>query len=114
MLLAMSLAEALETTRLPRVADRHIPCVSTRPFRASHPTLADVGWIGGGQMPMPGEVSLAHHGLLCLNSNAMCWRCCGSRSRRASYEYNLPHVLDLAALVVFAARVARPQRSLIR
>jgi magnesium chelatase family protein len=67
MLLAMSLAEALETTRLPRVADRHIPCVSTRPFRASHPTLADVGWIGGGQMPMPGEVSLAHHGPLCLD-----------------------------------------------
>src|SRR5215475_8464266 len=67
---AMTLAEALETTRLPRVAGRtgdRSALVTTRPFRAPHHTVSAVGLIGGGQVPMPGEVSLAHHGVLCLD-----------------------------------------------
>jgi magnesium chelatase family protein len=65
----MSLAEALETTRIPRVAGRtgargvgHDPPVSC-------PASDDLacGWIGGGHLPMLGEVSLAHHGMLFLD-----------------------------------------------
>jgi magnesium chelatase family protein len=66
----MRLAEAIETTRIHRVAgltgDR-TALVTTRPFRAPHHTIADVGRIGGGQVPLPGDVSLAHYGLLCLD-----------------------------------------------
>jgi magnesium chelatase family protein len=66
----MSLAEALETTRIHSVAgltgDR-TALVTTRPCRAPHHTLSDVGLIGGGHVPMPGEVSLAHNGVLFLD-----------------------------------------------
>jgi magnesium chelatase family protein len=67
---AMTLAEALETTRLHRVAGRtgdRTACITTRPFRAPHHTISDVGLIGGGQVPMPGDVSRAHHGMLFLD-----------------------------------------------
>jgi Magnesium chelatase, subunit ChlI len=74
---AMSLAEALETTRIPRVAgltgDR-LAWVTTRPFRAPHHTISDVGLIGGGQVPRPGEVSLAHHGVRWLDARPACRR----------------------------------------
>src|SRR5262245_37143604 len=63
---AMTLAEALETTRLHRVAGltgERTALVTTRPFRAPHHTISDVGLIGGGHVPMPGEVSLAHNGV---------------------------------------------------
>jgi magnesium chelatase family protein len=66
----MTLAEALETTRLHRVAGLtggRTAFVTTRPFRAPHHTIAEVGLIGGGQLPMPGEVSLAHNGVLFLD-----------------------------------------------
>jgi magnesium chelatase family protein len=63
---AMTPAEAIETTRLHRVAgltgDR-TALVTTRPCRAPHHTISDVGLIGGGHVPMPGEVSRAHHGV---------------------------------------------------
>jgi magnesium chelatase family protein len=66
----MSLAEAIETTRIHSVAgltgDR-TAFVTTRPFRAPHHTISDVGLIGGGQVPQPGEVSLAHNGVLFLD-----------------------------------------------
>ena len=69
-LLAMRLADALDTTRLHSVAgltgDR-TALVTTRPFRAPHQTISDAGLIGGGHVPMPGEVSLAHNGVLFLD-----------------------------------------------
>jgi magnesium chelatase family protein len=67
---AMTLAEALETTRLHRVAgltsDR-TAWITTRPCRAPHQTISDAGLIGGGQVLMPSEVLLAHHGILLLH-----------------------------------------------
>jgi magnesium chelatase family protein len=74
---AMTLAEALETTRLHRVAGltgERTALVTTRPCRAPHQTLSDAGLIGGGQMPMPGEVSRAPHGMLCLDARPECRR----------------------------------------
>jgi magnesium chelatase family protein len=62
--------EALETTKIHSVAGLLEPgqsLLATRPFRAPHHTISDVALIGGGQYPRPGEVSLAHHGILFLD-----------------------------------------------
>ena len=67
---AMTLAEAMGTTRIHRVAGLtagRTALVTTRPFCAPHHTVSDAGLIGGGHVPMPGEVSLAHHGVLFLD-----------------------------------------------
>ena len=67
----MTLAEALDTTRMHHVAGRtggRTAVVTTRPCRAPHQPMADGGLIGGGQVPMPGEVSRAHHWRLCRPS----------------------------------------------
>jgi Magnesium chelatase, subunit ChlI len=67
---AMTLAEAVETTRVHRVAgltDGRTALVTTRPCRAPPHSISDVGLIGGGAVPLPGEVSLAHHGVLFLD-----------------------------------------------
>jgi magnesium chelatase family protein len=74
---ALTLAEAIDTTRIPRVAGRtgaRTAVVMTRPCRAPHHTTSDVGLIGGGQMPLTGEVSRAHHGLLWLDELLKCTR----------------------------------------
>jgi magnesium chelatase family protein len=66
----MTLPEAIDTTRIHRVAGRigdRAAFVTTRPCRAPHHTISDAGLIGGGQVPMPGDVSLAHHGMLFLD-----------------------------------------------
>ena len=94
---AMTLAEALETTRIHSVAgltgDR-TAVVTTRPFRAPHHTISDAGLIGGGHVPMPGEVSLAHHGVLFLDELPEFRRhvleVCANRWRMASQAYHLP------------------------
>jgi magnesium chelatase family protein len=74
---AMTLAEAIETTCIHRVAGRtgdRTALVTSRPFRAPHHTISDVGLIGGGHVPMPGEVSMAHDGVLFLDELPECRR----------------------------------------
>jgi magnesium chelatase family protein len=66
----MSLEEALETTKIHSVAGTLQPghaLSAVRPFRAPHHTISDAGLIGGGSHPRPGEVSLAHGGVLFLD-----------------------------------------------
>lgn len=66
----MTFDEALETTRIHSVAGLlrdGQPLLATRPLRSPHHTISDVALIGGGQIPKPGEVSLAHNGLLFLD-----------------------------------------------
>jgi len=65
-----TLEEALETTQIHSVAGTlptRTALLATRPFRAPHHTISDAGLIGGGTIPVPGEVSLAHRGVLFLD-----------------------------------------------
>jgi magnesium chelatase family protein len=62
--------ESLETTRIYSALGRlkpDEPLLATRPFRAPHHTISDAGMVGGGSTPAPGEISLAHHGVLFLD-----------------------------------------------
>jgi magnesium chelatase family protein len=66
----LNLHEALETTKIHSVAgrmSRHTALIAVRPFRAPHHTISDVALVGGGTNPQPGEISLAHNGVLFLD-----------------------------------------------
>ena len=66
----LSLAESLETTQIHSVAgklSRDTSLISQRPFRAPHHTISQVALVGGGNNPQPGEISLAHNGVLFLD-----------------------------------------------
>ena len=66
----LSLSESLETTQIHSIAgklSRDISLISQRPFRSPHHTISQVALVGGGQNPQPGEISLAHNGVLFLD-----------------------------------------------
>ena len=66
----MSIDEALDVTRVYSVADQlppETPLLRSRPFRAPHHTISHAGLVSGGNWPHPGEISLAHHGVLFLD-----------------------------------------------
>ncbi len=67
---AMTIDESLDVTRIYSISDLlppDIPLIQTRPFRAPHHTISHAGLVGGGNWPHPGEVSLAHRGVLFLD-----------------------------------------------
>src|SRR5690625_6420205 len=66
----LTLDEALETTRIHSVAGTLPPdtaLITRCPFRAPHHTVSDVALVGGGAIPRPGEISMAHNGVLFLD-----------------------------------------------
>ena len=66
----LSLGESLETTKIHSVAgklNRNSSLITQRPFRDPHHTISQVAMVGGGSFPQPGEISLAHNGILFLD-----------------------------------------------
>jgi magnesium chelatase family protein len=66
----LSLMESLETTKIHSVAGKlpnNASLISKRPFRSPHHTISDIALVGGGGIPQPGEISLAHNGVLFLD-----------------------------------------------
>ena len=66
----LTLEEALETTKIHSIAGKlpaNVALIENRPFRSPHHTISDIALVGGGGFPQPGEISLAHNGVLFLD-----------------------------------------------
>ena len=66
----LSFEEALETTKIHSISgmlSKNMPLITERPFRSPHHTISSVSLVGGGRIPKPGEISLAHNGVLFLD-----------------------------------------------
>ena len=100
----MTVDEAIETTCIHRVAGltgARTALVTARPCRAPHQTISDLGLIGGGHLPTPGEGSRAHHGMRLLDARPECRRHVLEVLRQPSDTYNFTSVLDLAVLATW-------------
>jgi magnesium chelatase family protein len=95
----MTHEEAVDVTRIYSVAGRHDGggLIASRPFRAPHHTISASGLIGGGSVPMPGEITLAHHGVLFLDE----W----SEFNRGALEALRQPLEDGRVVIVRAQRV---------
>jgi magnesium chelatase family protein len=87
----LTLDEALETTKVHSIVGQLAPgqaLIPQRLFRASHYAVSDAGLLGGNINPTPGEISLAHHGVLFLDElpefKRKCWRRAGNRWRKGA------------------------------
>jgi magnesium chelatase family protein len=103
----LTLDEALESTRVHSVAGvlaRGAPLVSRHPFRAPHHTVSDAGLVGGGSPIRPGEVSLAHNGVLFLDELAE-FRRNVLDVLRQPLEAGLIHLSRASSSVCFPARI---------
>ncbi len=97
---AMNRAEAIEVTRIHSVAGTHADgLITARPFRAPHHTISSAGLVGGGSPPRPGEVTLAHQGVLFLDEL--------SEFRRTSLEALRQPLEDGVVTIVRAHRALR-------
>jgi predicted ATPase with chaperone activity len=107
---AMSLAEAIETTCIHCVGGQtgnRTARVTTRPCHVPHHTITDVGLVGGGHVPMPGEVTWVHHGVLCLDE-LLRFTChvlevLHPPSSTASQKHHLSRIMAVVALDALAA-----------
>ena len=86
----MSIHEALDVTKIYSVCGllpADTPLITQRPFRSPHHTISHAGLVGGGHFPRPGEITLAHRGVLFLDElpefDSRDWKCCASRWRTA-------------------------------
>ncbi len=103
----MSLEEALETTQIHSVAGLLLPgqaLVTNRPFRAPHHTSSSVALVGGSSVPKPGEVSLAHNGVLFLDELPE-FRRDVLEALRQPLEDNLITISRISQTVTFPARI---------
>jgi len=102
----VTLEEALDTTRIYSAAGlltSDMPIVSTRPFRSPHHTTSDVGLIGGGKEPSPGEISMAHNGVLFLDELPE-FRRSTLEALRQPLEDGVVHISRAAGAATFPAR----------